>query len=117
MHEGAPNAESLTLEDYLESHKRVNPDDIRDMLIKIADVVFDVIDTNHDGKIQWQEYQDFFRILMEEVDPDVAKNAFNAIDFNGDGVLSKEEFKAATVEYFVSKEDTPIKFMFGPLLV
>ena len=78
------------------------------------DAIFDIIDTNHDGYIQLGEYEHHFK--MTGLDPGMAKMAFDSIDTNKDGVLSREEFISANVEFHRSKEDTPAKNFFGPLL-
>ena len=76
--------------------------------------MFDVIDTNHDGYVQENEYEHHFKI--SRLDPAMAKKSFDAIDTNKVGVLSREEFISAIVEFLGSKEDTPAKFFFGGLV-
>ena len=104
------------MEAYLEGHKKMSIDELRDIVTNVAEVLFYVVDSNHDDKIQWKEYQDYLRILQQEHDPDIAKYAFNAVDLNGDGILSKEEFISACLEFFSSQDDTPSKYFYGPLV-
>ena len=54
IQDGSSNAESVTLEAFIEGAKKVSIDDRRALCIKIGGISFDVVDRNHDGKIQLQ---------------------------------------------------------------
>lgn len=46
-------------------------------------ICFKFVDENKDGKVTFQEYKKFF---------DYDKGRFDAIDLNGDGILSHDEY-------------------------
>lgn len=75
---------------------------------------FVAVDGNQDGNIELDEYEKFFDTLG--MDKNLAKQAFNAIDDNNDGVLNEEEFVTAGVQFFTSKEDDNSKFFWGNLV-
>ena len=75
----------------------------------------DMLDVSRDGYLQEDEYQ---RIISQAgvPDPSFVKEAFKAIDVNGDGKLSIEEFANAFFDFlFSDDENSPYAFFFGPL--
>ncbi len=74
-----------------------------------------VLFSNADGQIDAGEYAQFFDIMG--LDPKLADEAFKAIDTNNDGLLSLDEFKAAGLDFFMSKDEkSPSKVFWGPLV-
>ena len=110
--EAVGGKESIGPDDFVPIPERV--DVYKQSLAPTIGIYFDVIDSNHDGYIQWKEFQAFFRIFG--IDESKAEESFKMIDTNGDGVLSREEFVAAALEFNTSKEDTPSKLFYGPLV-
>jgi len=79
-------------------------------------LVFDVIDTNQDNKVQKEEFIVFHKILGL-YDEALATETYNKINVSGDGAMSREEFFAATKEFCVGNDEhTPFRFLFGPLI-
>ncbi len=71
--------------------------------------------SNGDNQIDAGEYALFFDIMG--LDPKLAEEAFKAIDTNNDGLLSLDEFKAAGLDFFMSKDaNSPSKVFWGPLV-
>ena len=102
----------LTYEEMIANYlKASNPLELAENL---ADGHFEIIDTNEDGKISFNEWLDFYKSL--DIDTVYARASFDAMDTNGDGVVSKEEFFAYTLEFYTSAEDKlKSSIMFGPL--
>jgi Ca2+-binding EF-hand superfamily protein len=77
---------------------------------------FKAVDANHDDYIQADEYAQFFQILG--LDPAMAPDSFKAIDTDGDGRLSLQEFVTAGSEFFQSEDESkPTKSFWGPLVL
>ena len=114
LKDSAGGKDSITLEEFININDILGSQRVRDQIASDQMLFFDVIDTNHDGFIQWGEFEVYFK--AHGLNPENAKASFEMIDTNKDGVLSKEEFIAAAVDYFTSREDTPSKVFFGPLL-
>ena len=110
------NGDKYDFEAYCNGIEEVvaSEEEIRHCLEVTFGAMFDVIDTNHDGFIQQEEYEYHFRI--SGLDTTLAKESFDAIDTNKNCVLSREEFIFAAVEFHRSREDTPAKYFFGPLI-
>ena len=92
----------------------LSKEETRTCILIPTSAMFDAIDTNHDGYIQQEEYVHHFKI--SGLDTSLAKEAFDAIDTNKDGLLSREEFVSAVLMFYNSNEDTPSKYVFGPLV-
>ena len=112
--EAVGGKESIGFDDFGRMPELVKPDLLKQNGEAVLVTFFDVIDSNHDGYIQSKEFEVWFRIIG--VDVSKAEESFKMIDTNGDGVLSREEFVAAGLEFVTSKEDTPSKLFYGPLV-
>ena len=76
--------------------------------------MFDIIDSNNDGVISVHEYTVFFQIY--NIDPKYVAEAFQAIDTDKNGVISRDEFVAAYQECASGTDEShPSQHMFGPL--
>ena len=104
---GAYGKEAIGPDDFSQMPDRVDPQVYKHNLAAINRIFFDVIDSNHDGYIQRKEFEVYFRNFG--IDVSNAEESFKMTDTNGDGVLSKEEFVGAGLEFCCSKEDTPTK--------
>ena len=77
-------------------------------------LLFEVIDTSGDGVISFKEWEMHNRALG--VSPLDARKSFDAMDVDGDGSVSKEEFIAYHHEFFYSTEDNlKSSILLGPL--
>lgn len=59
---------------------------------KILRELFDSLDSNHDGVLQYQEILDGFKSLGIEITDDEVNKIFKEADANGDQVLQFDEF-------------------------
>ena len=76
--------------------------------------MFKVVDADSDGKITFEEWFDYYRALG--IDTDHARASFDAMDTNGDGIVSVKEFTVYHKEFFFTTEDTlNSSILFGPL--
>lgn len=79
----------------------------------IAEVIFDLLDDNGDGRISSEEFASFYRAY--EIAEGVAGQAFARLDRDGDGSLSREEVLAMTREFYLSDDpNAPGNWLFGP---
>lgn len=77
------------------------------------ELLFDLIDENSDEKIDQKEYVGL--LVCFRVEPRNALLAFNKIDQNKDGIISKDELIAAIRDFNRSNEaDTAGNWLFGP---
>ena len=79
--------------------------------------LFDLMDLDKDGKISKTEHRRWFE-AMKSVDPNASIVAFSAIDKDHDGVITREEYSEAHMEFFFNfaDETKPSKFFYGPLV-
>lgn len=88
-------------------------------LAKFANLIFDMIDTDHDGFITKEEFRKFHEALFGgRVSTDVSDVAFAAIDSNANGVISPQELEHAVVRYNleVGGNDESMPLIYGPLV-
>lgn len=61
-------------------------------LVKVFTANFEIIDSDEDGVISFQEWVDYYTAI--DIDIKHARASFDAMDTNGNGFVSKEEFVA-----------------------
>jgi len=83
--------------------------------VQFYGILFDAIDRKGRGVVNREEFSRFTKAFG--IFDWGAEDAFNAIDQNHDGKLSKEEFVSAGVEYWCTDDETYLsKLMLGPLV-
>jgi len=85
-----------------------------DRLFELFGTIFDTIDRNSDGKIDLDDYKDYFKAWG--VDESLAEGAFKSIDLNDDGILMRMSFIQFGSNFFLSDEEGDFgNLLFGPL--
>ena len=75
----------LDLKNYIDLLEKENPNShLEDNPVS----VFDKIDTNHDGRISWDEFSSFVKKNKDNA----IRNVFKRIDKGGDGTINSGEF-------------------------
>jgi len=108
------NGNTSTPDELIANLKKAGKKAIIAEAYKIMGLFFKAIDTNRSGLISLQEFTKFFEVVgMSE---ELAKEAFVALDINGDGSLSRGEFIQAGSEYFVEEnQGSTSDLLFGPV--
>jgi len=101
-------------EEFIASSKSEGKAALKAIAVEELNLIFDVIDTNQDGRIQLNEFITSFHIYG--INEEIAKQAFSGLDINKDGELSRDEFVSAGVDYFLLEEPSyPADLFLGPL--
>ena len=83
-----------------------------EVIVEPSYSVFDLIDTDHDGRITADEHRAY--LLALTVDEAIADVAFEHLDLDGDGYVSRDEFVQLMAEFFTSEDpDVAGGWMFG----
>jgi hypothetical protein len=69
----------------------------------VYDKIFRIIDTDRNGSIYLKEWE--IHCMAINIPVEHAKASFKAMDTDGDGVISHDEFVAYHYEYFHTSED------------
>ncbi len=79
----------------------------------ITDRLFTVFDLDGDDRIGPAEFADFYGVFGLSVD--LSRSVFEALDTNGDGVLTREELLALSRDFYTGDDvEAPGNFLFGP---
>jgi EF hand len=85
--------------------------DVRTVL-GLADIVLKALDTTGDGRLTADEYARLFDAIG--VDREVSVPAFQQLDRDNDGIIGREEWRAAVIEFFLSADpDAPGNWLLG----
>ncbi|PKQ70029.1 EF-hand domain-containing protein [Raineya orbicola] len=108
--------EPITLEVFLKAYERnlQNQQTYEEYVKPFLDHIYPAIDTNKDDMLQPSEFNHLyigFRNSLQE-----AQAAFQKLDLNGDGVLSREEVYQHFYDFHFSQDaNAPGNFFFGSL--
>jgi juvenile hormone diol kinase len=94
----------VTVEEALKGFDALHadPQRYREVIVEPAYSSFDLIDTDHDGRITAEEHRAY--LIALSVDEATAETAFEHLDLNGDGFLSREEFVQLIDEFYTSDD-------------
>ena len=81
------------------------------LLERLDNSWFDIVDTNHDGHVTFEEY----KVLMKasNFDLESAKATFALLDKNKKGKLERKEFISAHFKFWFELDDPDAQGMFG----
>ena len=83
-------------------------------LASVFTTQFEIIDCDGNGEISFKEWVDYYRAVG--INTLYARESFDAMDLNGDGIVSQEEFIAYLKEFYFSVEDKlKSSILYGPL--
>ena len=112
---GKEGKTQITLDDWLAHEQKVLDSNvlIHSYVQGIARAIFDILDADNDGVISEDEYMKFFRSFRG--DDEDAEIAFQKLDEDEKGYLTRQEFLEAVTEFHLSDDpDAPGNWLFGP---
>ena len=91
----------VTEEEFIEKAKNfVSHPDAKEHVKKLVDIIFNIIDTNKDGLISYNEF--FYFNKAFDVKQDMIDMLFDAADTNGDGVIDYSETQESYIKFLFS---------------
>ena len=83
----------------------------KSLLWRLDNAMFDVVDTNHDGNVTFEEYN----VLMKtsHFDLECAKATFALLDKNKNGKIDRNEFTSANFKFWFELDNSDTQGMFG----
>ncbi|MYR41634.1 EF-hand domain-containing protein [Streptomyces sp. SID5910] len=111
----ADGVNRLSREQYHLATRAASVDTSRfNMVEGVPHAIFDLMDTDEDNVIGKSEFKQYLEV-WNVTDPS-AMDAFAALDLDGDGVISRQEFIRAAREFFYSPDlEAPGSLFFGRL--
>lgn len=107
--------EKVTKEEWLNFYDSVLQNKVVYAIVvtDFTNMIFDLYDSNKDGKLQLKEYVDFFQAY--QLDQSLAEETFPKLDTAGQGYLTREEI-LELVDQFYKSDDPSAKgnLLFGP---
>lgn len=112
---GKDDKTQITLDDWLAHEEKVLNSDVlvRSYVQGIAQAIFDILDADNDHRISEDEYLKFFRAFRG--DPEEGKVAFQKLDAEEKGFLTRDEFLKVVTEFHTSDDPQARgNWLFGP---
>lgn len=110
----------ITLDEWVQAHEQIWAPDMRDSFAAGAratcDALWELIDSDGDGRVNLDEFTRYNKgyVNVGEDESWIAK-VFHALDTDGNGTLSKDEYVAAVIDWAYSEDaDAPGNGLFGP---
>ncbi|XP_013387372.1 sarcoplasmic calcium-binding protein-like [Lingula anatina] len=113
---GSDDNAKISEDEFVQNHLLTfNDSKIRENLADYLSVEFISIDADGDGYISPREHAAYFYGIG--IPTEHSRRIFDIIDINKDGLISKEEFQQAQIEFWLSEDENGIYNEFhGPLV-
>lgn len=111
----ANSDKKISLEEWLAYYDNVlgNKERYFKEVQSLMKLIFEVFDTDGDGQLCQQEWAELFDVY--NVHPAYAPTAFEKMDMNGDGCLSRDEILVLIDDFFCGDDPSSVaNAMFGP---
>ena len=82
----------------------VSKPDAQDRVHGIADVMFKILDEDENGEVSYDEFYRCYKVVSN-MSEEMIQYIFTKSDLNGDGVISRSEFRETGVKLLLSDED------------
>lgn len=104
----------ISLDDWLEYYEHIisNAEDYKALGEDLYGLMFELVDTDRDGKISAQEYKSLG--LCYSVPENIIDEVFSQKDRDGDGYITKEEYKQYNDSWFYSEDRQASENVFVP---
>lgn len=110
----------ITLDEWIQAHERIWAPEMKDNFVaglrESCDALWEFIDANGDGCIDLDEFTRYNQGYVDVgADDSWIVKVFQAMDADGDGTISKEEYIAAAVAWAYSEDlEASGNGLFGP---
>lgn len=104
----------VTHEAYLRYHQTMlnSPGAYQATIRRLAELVFEVLDSDGDGRVSEQELRNFYAAYS--IDESLSPEAFHRLDMDGDGIVSKSEILDAVGQFYLSSDpEAPGNWLLG----
>lgn len=103
----------LTLPEYLAIWEAaLAMPQVADMNRAVSNLVFGILDHDHDDKISNVEYAEY--LSAHHLDTPTADQAFKHMDTDGDGIITRAQFAQLSADFFFSDDETaPGNWLWG----
>lgn len=105
---------TVTLEEFLEYRDALHQDDAKyDDLVSAGLTLFDVMDDNHDGKLELHEFQEFYSFF--QLEKSLAEDMFKKLDIENTGYLTRQQIQVYSDQFNKGTDPDAIgNWLFGP---
>ena len=104
----------VTLEEFIEYREKLHEDDVKyGDLVTAGLTLFDVMDNNHDGKLEPHEFRAFYSFF--QLDDDLADEMFERLDTEKAGYLTRNQIQTYSQAFNLGNDPDAVgNWLFGP---
>lgn len=104
----------VTMDEFLEYREKLHKDDVKyGDLVAAGLTLFDVMDGNHDGKLEPHEFRMFYSFF--QLDAELADKMFIRLDVDKVGYLTRSQIRGYSQEFNLGDDPDAVgNWLFGP---
>lgn len=103
----------VTLEEFLDYRDALHQDEVKyNDLVTAGLTIFDIMDDNHDGKLELHEFKAFYSFF--QLDEDLAETVFKRLDIENSGYLTREQIRIYSRQFNLGDDPEAVgNWLFG----